>query len=319
LLARWAEIKDALPQLHEVSAPLVRDVEAFAALHSGNVKVGGRANDLMDLTRRLESSSKLQDVEAQVRDLAARIQAAGVVMRDFPSDFPDCEDEQSAADVLVLDASEDATCSDERPSSATIQESLRNMQSHLDSVGSEIDGRVDGLLARMAAATQPQSLFQPPPRGRSESGDAAELKAALEVAKRSSWYKEPPPLLTGDIEVIEVRTKIVSRTIHRCPSRPRTSQPVLEANRPEESIRPATAGPSVSAACWTEENSQRPLSAEPRSHLAAGINAVAEDHEQAETAERSPIPPMELSEASDEVDDDMLDPMCSPAVSWHIS
>merc|ERR1712194_426506 len=113
-----------------VSAPLVRDVEAFAALHSGNVKVGGRANDLMDLTRRLESSSKLQDVEAQVRDLAARIQAAGVVMRDFPSDFPDCEDEQSAADVLVLDASEDAICSDERPSSATIQESLRNMQSH---------------------------------------------------------------------------------------------------------------------------------------------------------------------------------------------
>merc|ERR1719401_326553 len=72
----------------------------------------------------------------------------------------------------------------------------------------------------------------------------ADRAAALEVAKRSAWYHEPPPLLPVDVPLIEVHHGIRQTTIHRCPSRPRTAHPVLFSSAPVATLgRPATAEP----------------------------------------------------------------------------
>eukprot|EP00913_Durusdinium_trenchii_P028567 g26793.t2 len=47
------------------------------------------------------------------------------------------------------------------------------------------------------------------------------------VARRSSWFHPPPPLLPEDVPVIEVQQRISQRVIKRCPSRPRTAQPAM--------------------------------------------------------------------------------------------
>merc|ERR1719215_1616144 len=88
-------------------------------------------------------------------------------------------------------------------------------------------------------STQSRFPFSPPARleepcSKHQAEDHEDNAAALEVARRSSWYREPPQVLPRDVPVIEVSTDLKIREIKRMPSRPRTSQPSML-------IRPQTA------------------------------------------------------------------------------
>lgn len=67
----------------------------------------------------------------------------------------------------------------------------------------------------------------------------------MEVAKRSSWYVEPPPL-APDALLLDVSSRISVTRIKHCPSRPRTAHPKLFVTKAlpanEEPCRPRTAG-----------------------------------------------------------------------------
>ncbi|CAJ1346381.1 unnamed protein product, partial [Effrenium voratum] len=68
--------------------------------------------------------------------------------------------------------------------------------------------------------------------------------AAEEVARRSSWFHAPPPVVPKEVPLIEVQHRITQRVIKRCPSRPRTAQPAMVVTAPQ--ARPQTSAGQVS-------------------------------------------------------------------------
>lgn len=260
LLAQCADLAGTLPALRNTADPdLQRDAESFVALHSG-LKCGASVAEVLDLKRRVEVCMRLRDVEDRVRGLVARVEDAGIAIGDGCAALDGDGDGNvrfvasagaagGTAEVLTLPGGE-TECYRQRPASAQeMQENIDSMREELQQFGSQLDYLGD-IIAQKAPTGH---RFAPPPRGgggssnprRVDNAEAAEKAAGLEVARRSTWYMEPPPLLPADVPMIEVRHDIIQTTIHRCPSRPRTAHPRLFVTKSTtEASRPATAAPA---------------------------------------------------------------------------
>mmetsp|Transcript_27238 Transcript_27238/g.76610 ORF Transcript_27238/g.76610 Transcript_27238/m.76610 type:complete len:787 (+) Transcript_27238:80-2440(+) len=201
------------------------------------------------------------------------------------------------ADILVLPDHGSGEGWGSRPSTASataaVHDGISSIQEDLRRFGLQLENRIETLAKKTAASSSPfapearargagmtprqspqgpaggvggsngqsasvgRSAADASPERSDGEDDAAEYAAALEVARRSSWYHEPPPLLQGDVEMIEVRTKITQTIIHRVPSRPRTAHPLMTVTRPLPTVmlpseprssrphRPATAAPTM--------------------------------------------------------------------------
>lgn len=359
VLERWAQLRETVPQLSTADPELHRDVEAFDELYSG-VKSGGSAADLLDLKRRMQAASMLQAVEERLAALITRAEAAGVVLPEVPVALEEVEEDdegrEAAAAAEVLTLSEGPAESACRPGSAAalIQENISSIQEDLQRFGSQLESRVGDLLSRRSAYN-----FVPPTRGGgpgagpsaaapspwrcAEEEEAAERRAALEVARRASWYKEPPPVLPSGVPLIEVRHGITQRVIHSLPQRPHTAHPLFataEAPKAEAGPRrPATAAAAVSVGAWVDaairrgpggggaatvkeeepEDAEEPEEgeevAEPSGQEgSAGAQAPEEPNAAAEMEGR----PEEQQEEGDS-DSDGLGPVPGLAMTWRVS
>merc|ERR1712194_587183 len=106
-----------------------------------------------------------------------------------------------------------------------MHEELRDFGSQLENLGQALSQKAP-----------PGHQFVPPPRDGRSSRAVDDGAIALEVAKRSTWYTEPPPIIPEGVPLIEVQHGIVMKKIGRCPSRPRTAHPKLfmyEPTRPD--------------------------------------------------------------------------------------
>eukprot|EP00930_Biecheleria_cincta_P041574 TRINITY_DN2851_c0_g5_i1.p1 TRINITY_DN2851_c0_g5~~TRINITY_DN2851_c0_g5_i1.p1 ORF type:complete len:736 (-),score=181.23 TRINITY_DN2851_c0_g5_i1:26-2206(-) len=373
LLADCSRLEACLPDLQAADAMLLREVRGFLELHSG-VKGGGLGMAvLLDPKRCLEAQAQVAEVRERLDELLKRVAAAGISVPEEAAPqrlATACGSTEEPlemasgpgfAEVLLLPDAEltaSAGCpigSRSRPGSAAeLQESIDSMSEDLQQFSSQLDDF--GALISKTVGQARSSRFAPPPRrgagaaAAEDSGgypsaarpESAEMAAALEVARRASWYVEPPPLLPDDIPMIEVEQKINLRVITRCPSRPRTAQPAMyivdpmveeekaRISRSRHGSRPATAESLLLA------GSQRPSTGDrrPLAHLPAeqAVLPEAASEEQVDTLEveaeeEDLLQPQQHSSAAAEEEhldslteeEDSMDPSCSAQVAWKVS
>jgi len=350
VLLGFARLRASLPPLRNVQPELLHEAEGFLELHCG-LAGGFGAADLLDFRNRVAAGAQFQDVEERLQDYLSRIRGAGIAVGEdlaFDDDGPDGVEPRlvdttgSGAEVLTLPGgSGRASCeagsavmtSEEvQQSINSIQEELRSFEEQLQNLNEAISRKASAPRGRLpfrppsrcgtAAACQPRCSTSGGPAEAAEDdpdGDAAEKAAALQVAKRSSWYREPPPLLPSDVPLIEVHQKIAQTTIHRCPSRPRTAQPRLFVTRPVEAEASAAVGDATGQA---EAASSAELGAPPEEAAAA-----AEAEAEAAAAEAAPEPSAEEGRAEvllgmgmpGEDGDEAFDPLEGSGVSWQIA
>ncbi|CAE8649311.1 unnamed protein product, partial [Polarella glacialis] len=217
----------------------------FLELHGG-VRSGMEMAQFLDLKHRMEAQAQLSEVQERIQSLLVRAGAAGVVAPPASAPLASAGPASSVgehrcltstggvAEVLTLEESEPPAAP--RPASAgELQENIASIQEDLRQFSSELDD-FNKLISEKASGSRLR--FAPPSRGEarpstgeaspsSAADEAAEAAAALEVAKRSSWYRAPPPALPSDVPMIEVHHSIRQRVITRSHSRPRTAQPAM--------------------------------------------------------------------------------------------
>jgi len=299
-------------------------------VHSG-VLPGLEGTELLDLRNRVAACVRLDEVQGRAQELLDRAAATGVTLCDGdaqPGEGPRLVGSSSgAAEVLTLPAGAAGSEGEpERPASAEeLQRSIDSLRGELDCFGAQLEQLGEAISRRATPRGRP--VFAPPPRngaaGEEPAESAADRAAALEVAKRSTWYRQPPPLLPTDVPLIEVHQSITQTTIHRCPSRPRTAHPRLFVTAPPPA--PAPAAP--------EEEEEGPLQLpEPDAGLSA-VGAAAEEpaagqcsSEAPDEEAKGPRPPagapgeeVVTAEAAAAAEDAELDPFCNSGVSWHIA
>jgi len=180
-----------------------------------------------------------------------------------------------------------------------LREQFQSLGAELECLGETVSRRPT---PRMRFAPRPRTGGAPASAAAATSGcppeapgedDAAERAVALEVARRASWWREPPPVLAPGVELLQVHQRITQTTIHRCPSRPRTAQPVLFVTRPPEPEvppEPECEGPSPAGS--------------------GGEPATEEEAAGPAEAEEAPGPEEPGSE---------LGPCCDAAVAWRVA
>ncbi|CAK9104379.1 unnamed protein product [Durusdinium trenchii] len=259
LLTEVGRLRAALPELHRRDASLMREVQGFLELHSGP-RSGLSTAELLDLKRRMEAEHELSEVQARLRDLAQRCEKAGVELS------LDAETESVAptAEVLTLDDQVSVSV-------PAMQESINCLREELDEMGQQLES-FSQLISKK---------FEPPSRSQVATDSAAD-----EVARRSSWFHPPPPLLPEDVPVIEVQQRISQRVIKRCPSRPRTAQPAMlvmsQAPRPHtaEYVQ-ATTSQGSSPRSWDGDTSEQHEEVSSLKEEAAGDKESDEDRSEA--------------------------------------
>merc|ERR1740129_168376 len=273
LLLGCRRLVGSLPSLRSLDPALLRNAEAFVELRGGAMGGGAMAAaELLDLRRRAEVHVRLQEAEECLRPLLAQAEvldgeggeggaspatasASTVPASALPSSSGGGGVGEQA-EVLTLAPPlppRPATCGELQEDISSLREELRLFGSQLENLGGLVSRRTPGGGRRPCTAGSFD--FSPPIRDSGSGGGSgaddvatdvdADAAAALEVARRSSWYKEPPPVLADDVQLIEVRSDIALRKITRCPSRPRTSHPKLLVTSlpPRPSTAPAPAAP----------------------------------------------------------------------------
>lgn len=252
---QWARLEMVLSDVRSVNPQLVHDLESFAELHSG-VKQEWSAAQLLDPKHQLAARAELQSVREELETLIERVTGAGV---SLPAEGALFEQQPQTdgknVDILVLESPAGAADSS-KACLEEIQTGIEDMRADLDQFEDYLDDR-----AGAVSFSSNGWAFSPMPRqgckvdaGSSSDAEKVEESVAMEVAKRASWYREPPPTLPEDVPLIEVKQTIHQRRITRVPSRPRSAHPRLVITREQrdmdvnESQRPATAIPNAGAA-----------------------------------------------------------------------
>eukprot|EP00439_Symbiodinium_sp_Y106_P053005 s787_g7.t1 len=240
--------------------------------------------------------SDVSDVQERVAELLGRCKEAGVLISEHASTEADLvAGVSSKAEVLVLDD----TAATNGPA---LQESINSLQEDLQEMGSELES-----FGRLIASKAAKHRFQP--ASRSEEPDSA---AAREVARRSTWCREPPPVVPEDVPVIEVQHSIKQRVITRCPSRPRTAQPaLLRLEPPAQAADALAARPGTAGAICAESGSGSP--AEPGDLLLPERDCAEEA-----VASETPHAPTQAEDEDAELEGRSEDdwPACD-YVCWH--
>lgn len=244
--ARW--LAGALPSLRLQDAGLMQQAEGFLELYGG-VKGTTDMASLLDPKQQLEVESKLREVEQRLHQLISSAREVGAKSEEPPDTYELAN--SGHAEVLRLPEAEDeVTVPPLRPAPHTageLQEDIASLRDDLKDFGSQLDNLSDMVLNK---ATRRPLNFAPLPRlGEQEptalneldedmdtAREAADKVAALEVAKRSSWYCSPPSPLPEGCEVISVNQAIKFRPVTDLFDRPQSAQPCLLAG-----TRPFTA------------------------------------------------------------------------------
>lgn len=257
LLSLSASLTTALPLLRTTCPRLTMQAETFMKLHSG-LKDGGDVMPLLDLKNQADARVKVHDVEEQLMNLLDSAKDAGVDIDEAEALAGDIgqrrvlPSEQGMSEVLTLSCDVSAN----RPAtSGELQENISLMQEELQKFGEQLEHFGDTIKENSRPPTG--MCFNPPPRVRAQGGkeERRDSATAIEVAKRSAWYCEPPPVLPMDVPMIEVHSRIQQTPIHRCPSRPRTAQPRLFATLTAEQSPRNAAGSSSDANAGSPETS----------------------------------------------------------------
>jgi len=274
----------SLPALRVVDPQMWHEANGFIKLHGG-LKDGGDIAWLLDSKNHVAAQVKVREVEERLEDILDRVADAGVEVTEPTAYVGDTLTVQQSGgvsrEVLTL-AQGTATNQD---TNADLQENINVFKEELQRIGSQLDN----LSSVIKRSTPRRHQFEPRPRGM-ENGvdvsDAFDHAAALEVAKRSSWYREPPPLLAEGVEFREVSSKIVQTKIYRSHSRPRTSQPRLFVSTAPASLgRPSTA-PATSSKNLLSPQQRR--------------SSTPEEDDKAETLAENPSPDEEFISDSSE-------------------
>jgi len=240
LLLACSQLVGALPALSTVSPGLTHSASGFLHLHSGLADGLGTA-EALDLRQQATACTRLDEIEERLSSLLAQVEVTGVPLAqtDSLTELSGLEPriaQGGTAEVLTLPGAEVV---EQVHDACQLQECITSMNEEMRSFGAELE------TLSQTIAQRGRMAFAPPPRVLSSMGNcngamgtqavdcrhANDMAAGLEVAKRSNWYKEPPPLLPDNVPLLEVRQKITQTTIHRCPSRPRTAQPRLFVTR----------------------------------------------------------------------------------------
>lgn len=228
ILQHWGGFADVLPTMPD---DLRYEAESFRELHSG-VKIGASASELLDIHHRVASIAVLRSVEERLALLASKSVGSNLHLPTKPNSL---RRECDSTEILSLD---------DNPANAVLV-CTRSIQDDLVRLGEIMDRQVGLLHSRIAP------LANGVEEDNAATSSAAELETAMEIAKRSSWYREPPPVsqaLSSDaaedgtpICWIEVNTKVSQRVITRCPSRPRTAHPLMTvtASLPTSAVPPS--------------------------------------------------------------------------------
>lgn len=331
----------ARPLLQTVDAGLLRDLEGFLELHGGVRAFPGGMLGLLDLRHRAEALVTIQSTEEKLQSLLKRASRAGLdleAVADAAEDLEaldaelealesEPEEANGGPEVLVLDSSGGAELllsSSPSAVGANLQDEADAISQQLRHFGAEIDN-ISAALSKRNSSANGETRFVPPSRARTAPGaeEEADYKVAADLAKRSSWYREPPSLLPNDVELIEVRQDIQWRCIDNCDRRPRTSQPVLSATRPppvEESPEEDAVATSPSAADGAEEDdTPSPAATPPRPGTPAG-GSDEPDTANVEDDDCEVIaPPADNSDNGADDNVDLSSPCGSTAISWRIS
>lgn len=298
LLVSCMQLQSAMAQLRTLDAMLLRDVEGFMQLHSG-IRGGALAPaDLLEPKRQMETQLKMAQVQERLSDLLGRCKEAGVLISEGASTEEDAPaGTSSKAEVLVLDDTPATT-------GPGLQDSINSLQEDLQEMGSELES-----FGRLIASKAAKHRFLP--ASRSEEPDSA---AAREVARRSTWCREPPPVVPENVPVIEVQHSIKQRVITRCPSRPRTAQPaLLRLEPPAKAADALGARPGTAGATCAESGSGSP--AEQGEPSPPEAETCAEDV----PSESPQAPPAEDEDAELEGRSEDDWPGASPACLWQVS
>jgi len=261
LLEGCERLSLSLPALQAQNAEYHIRAQSFLELHSG-VRDCGPMSELLDLKSQIKTYAKLQEVDERLRPL---LEAASFSLEQQSNINGDhgrstgapygrnvgdpvlirCEG-GDVAEVLALPSDGEELRA--RPAtSGELQQSIETLKEELETFAKQIEN-VGGAAARKAPVNSGYH-FAPPKRGAAGSDanaaadEDADMSAALEIARRSNWYHEPPAAIPDDVPLIEVRQNITTtRTLHDSSYRPRTSQPRLFSGRlPEGLERPHTA------------------------------------------------------------------------------
>eukprot|EP00927_Polykrikos_kofoidii_P026555 TRINITY_DN23618_c0_g1_i1.p1 TRINITY_DN23618_c0_g1~~TRINITY_DN23618_c0_g1_i1.p1 ORF type:complete len:676 (-),score=106.83 TRINITY_DN23618_c0_g1_i1:59-2086(-) len=345
LLAGCARLAEAMPALQHASPRIYQRASNFTELHSG-VRNFGAMSDILDLKRRMEVNGKVGEVEEKLQELLRDIETSGasIVSKDGEnghgcpspqhSDTEQpwhCESSSGGvAEVLSLSTGgADYNGSLARPAtSGELQEDIDSLRDELRAFGEQIDTL--GEVTRRATASG-LNRFAPPPRtsagirtgfAESQSRDADGMASALEVVKRSSWYREPPPLLPAGVPLIEVSSRIQMRAINRVPSRPKTSQPRMfstqlppssleqqEETAPEDERKLSTKRPATTACCLSIDAQPASCSSPPFDETEVAVSPTASN----------PVAVVESEDVADGASGsgDDCDPFPSPV--WRIA
>jgi len=344
---RW--LSSVLPALRAADPLLLQQADSFLQLYGG-VKGGGNMLALLDLKCQFDMLTRLQEVEEKLQSLIAQADSMGI---------PDLEDASlasvadnkgrtivesggSLAEVLTLPSAPELT--EARASTAAgeprecneLQKDIAGMREELRQFGSQLENLTDMARQKSARARLP---FNPMPRasraqpaGNEEEEAAASSKAdhaaALEVAKRSTWYREPPSCIPKDVEVISVRQEIAFRPVNDGTQRPRTSQPCLLVTRPSTapagSLRdPASEEDRTSAIQQASLPEEELEDLEAEEDLSPAEGALVEE-ERADIQQQDGADPdgtlLETAAETEAVADlDEQDPFCVSAPSWRIA
>lgn len=240
LLSRHAILCASLPGIRAADPELMREAEAFMELHSG-VRSLMDTSEMLDPKHRVEAMTAVNEVEERLLLLLAKVNERRLLVTDAAYGDEDDVAGVGVAEILTLPHVADGEAQHIlRPAtSPSVQESIDSMREELRQFDSKLAG-----MSKMIRQNATQSClpFSPPARlvgveaneqsAQTNAADHQDSIAALEVAKRSSWYKEPPQVLPSDVPLIQVSSSVKMRAINRVPSRPRTSQPSM-LSRPQ--------------------------------------------------------------------------------------
>lgn len=238
LLAGCRTLTSVLAGVDALDPELRLRIASFLELHSG-IKGSEAVSELLDIKLRAEARIKMQEAEERLATLFKELRATGVSV-----DGDICAAADSAgvqrypgtgglAEVLTLPGGSPeprpATTGELQADIDSIQEELHRFGEQLDDISKTIAER--GERGRLCFAPPARSIAGAMAMSTPESHEMRDSSAAMEVARRSAWYVEPPRLIPEDVPLISVSSGITVTRLHRCPSRPRTAQPRLLATR----------------------------------------------------------------------------------------
>jgi len=159
----------------------------------------------------------------------------------------------SHADVLILPETEEEgrlaplkpaphTCGELQEDIASLRDELKDFGSQLENLSS-LSSKSLHFVPSSRVGEQGAAAEQEGEQDVDMSREASDKAMALEVAKRSSWYRAPPSELPEGCEMISVRQQIELRPVSELSDRPRSSHPCLLAGTSTsmDGFRPSTA------------------------------------------------------------------------------